>query len=235
MPISKQQREHGVFLRFARVCTHYKIDIKTIKIGDSPDVKCKLLDGNEKWFELTEIIDPEYVKVTKTRVIFEKILQDFFLKDQVFPVTFKNKKVTIGFSRTFTRTRDLKRDLPKLLEYLHYLNVKGIKDISPKNKCNFIDYITIRDSKFGIKIRVPNAQFVGIPIKDRLDDKFIRNYATGCDLLLYYDKLTVFDRAVPYEEVKNYIVCKKKNPFTKIWIFSLKEDSIIFEYPSNGE
>jgi hypothetical protein len=147
----------------------------------------------------------------------------------------KDKKVTNGFSRTFTRTQDLKRVLPKLLDYLHYLNVKGIKDIRPENKLNFIDYITIRDSKFGTKIRVPNAQFIGIPIKNRLDDKFIKNYATDCDLLLYYDKLTVFDRAVPYEEVKNYIENKKENPFTKIWIFSLKDNSIIFKYPSNGE
>jgi len=235
MPISKQQREYRVFLRFAKACTYYQIDIRTIKISDSPDVRCKLLDGNEKWFELTEIIDPEYVKVKKARIAFAKILEDFLLKDQLFLVTFKNKKVTVGFSQKFLSTQVLKKNIIELQKYLHYLNAKGIKEISPKNKFSFIDYITIQDSIFGIQVRVPNAQSVGIPIKDRLDNKFRRNYAEDCDLLLYYDKLTVFDRAVPYENIKNYIVSKKENLFKKIWIFSLKNDSIVFQYPLNGD
>lgn len=231
--ISKQAKEYNVFKRFARVCTHYPIAFSTIVIGDNPDVQCRLIDGSEKWFELTEIIDPNYLAVRKARRDFDKILKNFLLNDKLFLLTFKHKKVAISFSRSFTNRAELKKNLPRLLSYLHELNVKKIKEINPKNVFNFIDYITITDSKYDARVRVPNAQFVGIPIKERLDDKFNKRYSKDCDLILYYDKLTVFSQAVPYEDIIDYIKNKKESPFQKIWIFSLKDDSILFEYPED--
>lgn len=229
--ISKEVREYNVFKRFANVCTYYSIALSTIEVGDNPDVKCKLSNGIEKWFELTEIIDPDYLKIKKARIKFEKILHNYMFEDQLFILAFKDKKVTIGFSRSFTSTILLKKDLPKLLHYLHDLNAQSIKEIGINNKFDFIDYIAIQDSKFGPKIRVPNTQSVGIPIEERLKDKFMKSYAKNCDLLLYYDKLTVFDRAAPYSNIEDYLKTKTNNPFSKIWIFSLKDDSIVFEYP----
>lgn len=60
---SKQSREYNVFYEFAKVCTHYKIDLNSIKVGDNPDIICKLNNGSEKGFELTEIIDEKYQQI----------------------------------------------------------------------------------------------------------------------------------------------------------------------------
>jgi hypothetical protein len=107
-------REYNIFYEFAKVCTYFKIDLNSIKVNNNPDILCKLNDGSEKGFELTEIIDETYQQIKKIRI--------------------SNKRDAIYFPRSVKSHRDLNKNLIPLRDYFIDLSLKGITEDNPREK-----------------------------------------------------------------------------------------------------
>lgn len=229
----KKKKEYEIFCEFLKACAYYQIDFNSIKVSDNPDIKCEVQDGQEKGFELAEIIHEKYQQVRNIRIFLENKLREYLLKDPKFLKDFQKKSVAIYFPENVKSYKNLQKNLKSLRELLSNMNTKGISELKPQDNLGFIDLIIIRDSNFGPSVRVPNAQSIDIPIISILQKKLQKRYLRGCDLLLYYDKLTAFDETYPYFEIDNYLNENElQNPYEIIWIFSLRNNKILFKYPS---
>ena len=150
---------------------------------------------------------------------------------------FFNALIMTSFSKDISQNKKISL-IPKILNNLLILNEtdtgKYASNCFPEVE-KYIDWIFITRGVVGPIFDINAITSFDNPITDEIQKKFKKTYENNHDieLLVYYylQPYNKFNKHI--NEAKNYIINNYKNsPFSRIWIYSIIENEIIFFYPS---
>lgn len=239
------KNEIRIFKKFARLCP-YSIHLNSItkKEPPEPDISCNLSDGSTIAFELVECIDNSIAQSiydsSKLKKTFddklERLLQE---RKERFKVNFRNALIYIAFIKRISANKKM-LSIPTILDYLLTLEstAEGKFDLrSHPDLKNIVRWISIKRGKFaGPIFNVEAVTFFAEPAKERVEDKFKKQYKTKCktDLLAYYELQPELPENHWLPSVQDFVKNNiKTSVFRRAWIYSVTKNKIIFVYPSS--
>ena len=226
------KKEINIFKKFAKL-SPYSINPKSIvkKEPPEPDISCSLSDGSIIAFELVEIIDKNYARLLYAPFRLKEALKQQSQKRKQFEVNFNNALIDIAFNEKISFRRK-KNSVPKILNYLLTLDktAKGI--FKPQNLIEIVKDISISRGVIGPKIDVVRSgTWIHDPCKEKIKSKFEKKYKINSrnELLAYYDLQPYLpENHLLYKCQKFIIEHIKKSVFQRVWIYSGRENEIVF-------
>jgi len=231
------KNEIRIFKKFAKLC-RYSINPNSIKKKDppEPDISCSLSDGSILAFELVEIIDKNYARVFYAPFRLKEALKQQSQKRKQFEVNFNNALIDVAFNEKNSFRRKM-NSVPRILNYLLTLDktAKGI--FKPQNLIKIVKDISIRRGFTGPKFHVVHSgAYIYDPCKEKIKSKFFeKNYkiSSRTELLAYYDLQPFLPENNLFHECQKFIIEHiKKSVFQRVWIYSGRENEIVFIHPN---
>ena len=231
------KKEIYTFKKFAKLCP-YSINLSSIikKEPPEPDISCSLSDGSTIAFELTEIIDEDLARSFSDSIRLKEAFNDEL---EQLESNFNNALIYIAFTEKFLFRRK-KNSIQKIINYLLTLDKTTEGEFRPKDLIDIVKFITISRGVIGPIIDVESLAWIDNPCKESIKRKFEKEYETesnNIELLVYYElqpkepkNILEYKLNSLKKFVKNNI---KSSKFQRVWIYSARENKIIFVYPNN--
>jgi len=230
------EKEIYIFRKFAKLCP-YSINLDSIikKEPPEPDILCSLPDGSIIAFELTEIIDEDLAGSFNDSIRLKEAFNDEL---EQLEANFNNALIYIAFTEGILFRRK-KNSIQKIINYLLTLDKTAEGVFKPEDLIDIVKFITISRGVIGPIIDVESFAWIDDPCKECIKRKFEKVYKTesnNIELLAYYE--------LQPKEPENILECKlyslkkfiknniKSSVFQRVWIYSARENRIIFVYPS---
>jgi len=230
------EKEIYIFKKFAKLCP-YSISLNSIikKEPPEPDISCSLLDGIIIAFELVEIIDEDLARSFNDSIRLKEAFNDEL---EQLEENFNNALIYIAFNKEILFRRK-KNSIQKIINYLLTLDKTTEGEFKPKDLIDIVKFISISRGVIGPIIDVESFAWIDDPCEERIKRKFEKKYETesnNIELLSYYALQTKEPENIL--EYKLYSLKKfiknniKSSVFQRVWIYSARENRIIFVYPS---
>jgi hypothetical protein len=239
----KELNEINIFKKFAKLYP-IPLDIDSAKKNKepAPDITCRTINNDTKTFELVQIIDTSLATIInaplKLKDSFYNTLEKMEIVEKTkFKKKFFNALIMTSFSKDISQNKKISL-IPKILNNLLILNKTDIgqykSNYFPEIE-KFIDWILITRGDFnGPIFDIKSITSFDDPITDEIRKKFNKTYKNKheIELLAYYNFQPFNKFSKHIDEAKNYIINNYINsPFSRIWIYSIRENEIIFFYP----
>lgn len=230
------KKEISIFKKFTKLCP-YSINLSSIikKEPPEPDISCSLSDGSIIAFELTEIIDEDLARSFNDSIRLKEAFNDEL---EQLEANFNNALIYIAFDEEILFRRK-KNSIQKIINYLLTLDKTAEGEFRPKDLIDIVKFMSISRGVIGPIIDVESIAWIDYPCKEYIKRKFEKNYETesnNIELLAYYElqpkepkNILEYKLNSLKEFVKNNIISSE---FQRVWIYSTRENKIIFVFPS---
>lgn len=240
---NQQDKERGIVKKFL-----HSAGIKIQPNGilslrpPSPDVLCKLVEGNDIAFELTETVDPNRVRKIKLsnnmRIEMRTYFKNMASSEQKrLQKIFGNANLCFNFDDATSKS-SFRQLLPSIFQFLLNCSSDMNGNIKRKLLPNGIKGILITRSEFkGPMFNTSGALYWADKTVERIRDKFQKQYKCDCPIELLIHSWT---HSLPPDTLWLYDVQElvtqemTQSPFQRIWVFDYITSKIKYVYPENS-
>lgn len=239
------KNELRIFKKFARLAP-YPLCLNSITKREppEPDISCNLSDGTTIAFEVVECIDSSLAQSIHGSQDLNKVLYDEFKKlsrkrKERFKVNFGNALIGVAFVEEASVEKKTS-SIPKIFDYLLTLGNTA------EGKFNLRSYPELKDVVRWLKIGrgefngplfdVPAVTSFADPAKERIESKFKKEYKikSRTELLAYYELQPEIREDLL--ELQKFVEDNiKSSIFQRVWIYSVRQNKVVFVYPSLKE
>ena len=233
MATQQELAELATFRRFAEVCP-LAIDVESIenRLPPEPDIMCRLSSGEEIAFELVEIIDQEWARLTSGMFRDRKALRAAFDAASgefraALDARLHNALVYVEFTNDATSSQR-RGAVPAILHQLTDLPIDFEGRWRPPAGTQLADVLrgfTISRGSFGgPEFDVSAASSIGEPTVDRIRTKYRRTYATTrpIELLAFYELQPLAPKALWHRRLESFVEASWSTaPFRRVWLFDV--------------
>lgn len=200
-----------------------------------PDILCEIEGSGPRAFELVEIIDSDFARLTSDQLRVDASLRDAARQAAKDLVSLSNALVYVRFAGD-ANARRREAAIPPLFAFLRALPLDFAGDVTiPRGTDLAATVRSVRVSRGdfppGPHFQVEAGSFIGDPIIERLAGKFAKRYATchPVDLLAFYELHPVRPPEMWIHEVGKYIATNlAASQFSRVWIFDVGETRVLF-------
>ncbi|MDD5085885.1 MAG: hypothetical protein PHE61_07595 [Candidatus Omnitrophica bacterium] len=236
------KEEVRIFKKFAGVCS-YSIDITSITKREppEPDILCNLSDGSVLALELVECIDDSlaqsiYGPIRLNEALYSELDKFPSEKKRLFKAKYGDALMGISFNEGIS-ARKKESSIPGIFDYLLSLgsSVEGEFELR-SHRClkDAVRSITVERGIVGPMFYVESATFSSDPCRERIREKFNKNYETksAIELLAYYKLQLELPKERWLPSVQEFLRDNiQDSAFRRVWIYSVNKDMVIFAYP----
>ena len=243
----KKKKEIKIFKLFLEICP-YQIVKKSVTSKNPPeaDILCRTTTDEMIAFELVECVQENIAKSftdsKNLKKIFHDKLNELPLEQKKqYEINFHNALISIDFSENST-VNQKKSAIFKIFDFLLTLKKNAEGEYSFASSLNLKDivkWIYISREKFNGPIcDIINSGTFNDPSQNRIKDKFQKKYETNSkiELLAYYEIQPEISEDIwkpKLKELKEFIQYNIENSlFKRVWLFSVPQNKILYDYPS---
>jgi hypothetical protein len=200
-----------------------------------PDILCEIDGVGPHAFELIEIIDADFARLTSDQLRLDGSLREAARQVSNELASFSNALVYVRFVGD-ANARRREAAIPLLFSFLRSLPPGFGGDVTiPQGTDLAATVRSVRVSRGdfppGPHFQVEAGSFIGDPIIERLAGKFSKRYATNhqVDLLAFYEMHPVRPPETWIADVGRYVATNlTQSQFSRVWIFDVGEKRVLF-------
>ncbi len=237
---SQTRSELGIFQTFAEVCP-LNITQESISKRNppEPDVLCKLAEGEEVAFELVEIIDKDWARLTSGQFREAQTLRDGYRAStgeyrRALDERIADALVYVSFVAD-VHAKQRRSAVPDILRLLSTIRPDFCGDWKPSSGTTLhgtVRGITVsRGDWDGPEFDVEAVGAIGDPTLERVLAKWRKSYASAhpIELLAYYELQPQAPKALWLSSLDSFVRDNwNASPFRQVWVFDIGSRTISY-------
>lgn len=239
--MQKEERERKIFAEFAQVAP-FKVLPGTIesRVWPEPDILCKIENYGQVGFELTELVDQEYMAridlLFKTKKYLNRYWQNELHVDDsaLFGDIYSGALLHFEFSQLSNfreRKKAAKKAFSKLLNLNKNAQGEFLKDdsaLAPVLQYVQIDRIGLNELTIDVNSYVHLGDPTARAIKKKFSKKYVSDYPI--ELLAHINCGIMPSEEIWKDSAEKTATQISDSPFRKIWIFDSTDKKIKYEF-----